>query len=90
MFGDMRPPPDAVQTYAWQTDEDGVPFRQFDCAPTRVAHIILYVTGRQFDDGGTERRITVIADGFHTLTPEQTRQLASALSATADKAEALG
>ena len=90
MFGDVQSPSDAVQTYAWQTGEDGVPFRQFDCAPTRVGHVMVYVTGRQFSDGSAERQINVIADGFHSLTPEQARQVAFVLSAAADKADALG
>ena len=51
----------------------------------RVAEVV--VTGHQFGDGQTERRIALSAHDIDRLTPEQARVLAAALLSAANEVE---
>jgi hypothetical protein len=86
--GQIAAPPDATRLYGWQTHGERT-WREFDGSTRRVGEAIIRVRGRQFNDGGCERWISLSATTDGEFQAEQARDLAAALRAVADEVERL-
>jgi len=87
VFGSVARPSDAI-SFSIEETEPGVWTRNFDGATRRIDDAQVYITGRQYHDGRTERTIGIAAarGDYGAATA---RRIAAALIEAADEIERL-
>ncbi|BBY15771.1 hypothetical protein [Mycolicibacterium litorale] len=91
MVGAIAEPSDSTGCLDWDTDwcEDGSWSRYFYGTERKAAGTTIRITGRQYEDGRTEREVLVEGGIDNALSVDEAKQLAAALLCAAEEVERL-
>lgn len=89
LFPDVQPPTAAVETWGWREGPNGWS-REWTGRTWTVGPAQVILGGYQAPDGTSRTAVTIISSDAQTLTANQARQLAEAVTQAAYEAEAAG